>query len=59
MPLENSMTHPDHFINKLGILNIAMAIVVALYAVIGFLGYVRYGDMAEGSVTLNLPEEEM
>jgi proton-coupled amino acid transporter len=59
MPLENSMKHPDHFINKLGILNIAMAIVVALYALIGVLGYVRFGDDVEGSVTLNLPGEEM
>jgi len=59
MPLENAMKHPDHFINKLGILNIAMAVVVVLYAVIGFLGYVRFGDEVQGSVTLNLPEDEM
>ena len=59
MPLENSMTHPDHFISKLGILNIAMAIVVVLYALIGFLGYVRFGGEVEGSVTLNLPDDEM
>jgi len=59
MPLENSMTHPDHFINKLGILNIAMGIVVVLYAVIGFLGYVRFGGEVKGSVTLNLPDDEI
>jgi len=59
MPLENSMKHPDHFINKLGILNIAMAIVIVLYAVIGFLGYVRFGDELLGSVTLNLSLSEM
>jgi len=59
MPLENSMTHPDHFISKLGILNIAMAIVIFLYALIGFLGYVRFGDEVLGSVTLNLPEDEI
>jgi proton-coupled amino acid transporter len=59
MPLENSMKNPNHFINKLGILNIAMTIVIVLYGVIGFLGYVRFGDDAEGSVTLNLPKEEM
>jgi proton-coupled amino acid transporter len=59
MPLENSMKNPDHFISKIGILNIAMAIVVVLYAVIGFLGYIRFGDEVEGSVTLSLPAEEM
>ena len=53
------MKHPDHFINKLGILNIAMGIVIFLYAVIGFLGYARFGDEVEGSVTLNLPISEM
>ena len=53
------MKHPDHFINKLGILNIAMAVVIFLYAVIGFLGYVRFGDVMLGSVTLNLPRDEM
>jgi proton-coupled amino acid transporter len=59
MPLENSMKHPDHFINKLGILNIAMTVVVLLYGVIGFLGYVKFGDVVKGSVTLNLPDSEM
>jgi proton-coupled amino acid transporter len=59
MPLENSMKHPNHFISKLGILNIAMSIVVFLYAVIGFLGYVRFGNVVLGSVTLNLPASEM
>jgi len=59
MPLENSMKHPDHFISKLGILNIAMFIVVVLYAVIGFLGYVKFGDKVEGSVTLNLPDKDI
>jgi proton-coupled amino acid transporter len=59
MPLENSMKHPDHFISKLGILNIAMTIVVMLYGVIGFLGYIRFGDNVGGSVTLSLPESEM
>ena len=53
------MKNPDHFISKIGILNIAMAIVVFLYAVIGFLGYVRFGDVVLGSVTLNLPDDEM
>lgn len=59
MPLENSMKNPDHFIGKLGILNIAMAIVVLLYGVIGLFGYLKYGDIVKGSVTLNLPDSEI
>jgi proton-coupled amino acid transporter len=59
MPLENSMKNPDHFIGKVGILNIAMLIVVLLYGVIGLFGYLKYGDIVKGSVTLNLPDSEM
>jgi proton-coupled amino acid transporter len=59
MPLENSMKSPDHFIGKVGILNIAMFIVVLLYGVIGLSGYLKYGAIVKGSVTLNLPDSEM
>lgn len=59
MPLENSMENPHHFINGIGILNIAMILVVLLYCVIGFLGYIKYGDKVQGSVTLNLPDTEI
>lgn len=59
MPLENSMKNPEHFITKLGILNIAMFIVVVLYSVIGILGYIRFGEEVLGSVSLNLPPEEV
>ncbi|GFG35003.1 hypothetical protein Cfor_01107 [Coptotermes formosanus] len=59
MPLENSMKHPNHFIGKVGIINIAMFIVVVLYSAIGLLGYLRYGEVVKGSVTLNLPESEI
>lgn len=55
MPVENSMKKPEHFLGCPGVLNAAMGTVVCLYAVIGFLGYVRYGDEVEASITLNLP----
>jgi proton-coupled amino acid transporter len=59
MPVENSMKHPNHFIGKFGILYIAMTTVVVLYGVIGFFGYIRFGDEVLGSVTLNLPTEDV
>ena len=59
MPIENSMLRPLRFLGCPGVLNTAMIVVVSLYTVIGFLGYVRYGDAAEGSITLNLPEDEV
>jgi solute carrier family 36 (proton-coupled amino acid transporter) len=56
MPVENSMAKPQHFLGCPGVLNTAMATVIVLYSVIGFFGYVRFGDEVKGSVTLNLPE---
>ena len=59
MPLENSMKKPQHFLGCPGVLNSAMCVVVALYASIGFCGYLKYGGTTEGSVTFNLPADEM
>lgn len=58
MPVENSMAKPQHFLGCPGVLNTAMGTVITLYAVIGFFGYVRYGELSAGSVTLNLPTED-
>ncbi|XP_046994416.1 proton-coupled amino acid transporter-like protein pathetic [Schistocerca americana] len=58
MPVENEMRHPQHFLGLGGVLNIAMAVVVSLYALIGFFGYVTYGEDTAGSITLNLPVDE-
>jgi len=58
MPVENSMKKPQHFLGCPGVLNTAMITVVTLYAVIGFFGYVKYGDKILGSITLNLKEGE-
>lgn len=56
MPVENSMKTPQHFTGCPGVLNIAMVVVVSLYAVIGFFGYLKYGDKVQGTVTLNILE---
>lgn len=57
--LENNMATPKSFGGTFGVLNIGMVIIVALYAGIGLLGYLKYGSEALGSVTLNLPETDM
>ncbi|CAG9563239.1 unnamed protein product [Danaus chrysippus] len=59
LPVENTMAKPQHFLGCPGVLNITMAIVVLLYMVMGILGYLRYGDKAEGSITINLPTQEI
>ncbi|XP_026747329.1 proton-coupled amino acid transporter-like protein pathetic [Trichoplusia ni] len=59
LPVENTMARPQHFLGCPGVLNITMTVVVLLYMIMGFLGYVRYGDEASGSITLNLPTKEI
>ncbi|KAG6450761.1 hypothetical protein O3G_MSEX006741 [Manduca sexta] len=59
LPVENTMAKPQHFLGCPGVLNITMTVVVLLYMVMGFLGYVRYGDEAKGSITLNLDTGEI
>ncbi|XP_003703905.1 proton-coupled amino acid transporter-like protein pathetic [Megachile rotundata] len=59
MPVENSMQKPQHFLGCPGVLNITMTIVVALYAVLGVFGYLKYGEAIDASITLNIPEEEI
>lgn len=59
MPLENNMKTPTHFVGCPGVLNIGMFIVVTLYSGFGFFGYLKYGEETLGSVTLNLPTEDI
>ncbi|XP_050426625.1 proton-coupled amino acid transporter-like protein pathetic [Adelges cooleyi] len=57
LPIENSMEHPQRFLKKFGVLNSSMVLVVTLYTVAGFLGYLRFGPFTDGSITLNLPND--
>ncbi|XP_033306447.1 proton-coupled amino acid transporter-like protein pathetic [Bombus bifarius] len=59
MPLENNMKTPQHFIGICGVLNKGMSGVTFIYILLGFLGYARYQDQTLGSITLNLPTEEV
>jgi proton-coupled amino acid transporter len=49
------MKKQEQFTKPFGVLNIGMTIVTSLLLVMGFIGYLRYGDEVEGSLTLNLP----
>ncbi|KAG4077274.1 hypothetical protein HA402_009903 [Bradysia odoriphaga] len=59
MPLENSMKTPQNFVGICGVLNKGMGGVTLVYILLGFLGYLRYGSETQGSITLNLPVEEV
>lgn len=54
LPIENSMKNPQHFLTCPGVLNVAMIWLVLTYSLVGFFGYLRYGEATEGSITLNL-----
>lgn len=59
LPLENEMKTPKSFGGSFGVLNKAMVLIVFLYVGMGFFGYLNYGHIVEGSITLNLPETEL
>ncbi|KAB7497803.1 Proton-coupled amino acid transporter 1 [Armadillidium nasatum] len=59
LPLENNMRNPDRFPGWNGVLNSGMTLVLCLYVGIGFYGYLEYGDFVLGSITLNLPGDEV
>lgn len=51
------MKTPGHFQKPMGVYNIAMAIIIFLYAAMGLFGYLRYGDDIKDTITLNLPQD--
>ncbi|KAL0279968.1 UNVERIFIED_CONTAM: hypothetical protein PYX00_001406 [Menopon gallinae] len=57
--LENNMKTPKSFGGYCGVLNQGMTVIVILYVLVGFFGYIKYGVLSSGSVTLNLPSEEV
>ncbi|XP_006614716.1 proton-coupled amino acid transporter-like protein pathetic [Apis dorsata] len=59
MPVENSMKNPHHFLGCPSVLNITMTIVVSLYTVLGVFGYLKYMEDIKGSITLNIPTEDI
>lgn len=59
MPLENAMKTPRAILGGCGVLNKGMSGVTLVYILLGFLGYLRFGEDIADSVTLNLDIKEM
>ncbi|KAK7791681.1 hypothetical protein R5R35_002051 [Gryllus longicercus] len=59
LPLKEQMKRPAQFASPLGVLNVGMVCVAALFITMGFLGYLRFGDKVLGSITLSLPQDEL
>lgn len=52
------MATPKKFRGTFGVLNIGMGLVTIIYVIMAMMGYWRYGDKIEPSITLNFPPEE-
>ncbi|XP_025408091.1 proton-coupled amino acid transporter-like protein CG1139 [Sipha flava] len=59
LALENNMKTPASFGGSTGVLNTGMVAITIMYVAMGFFGYVKYGESAKGSVTLNLPQGDI
>ncbi|KAL5291971.1 path family protein [Megaselia abdita] len=59
MPLENSMKTPKSFLGICGVLTQGMSGVTMIYMLLGFMGFLKFGDGTAESITLNLPVEEV
>lgn len=53
------MKKPQEFEKTFGVLNVGMTVVTFLYVLVGFVSYMKYGNGVHGSVTLDLPKDEM
>ena len=59
LPIQQKMKEPESYGGWNGVLNIGMLLVTIVYFIVGFFGYLRYGSDARGSITLNLPNDNM
>lgn len=59
MPLENNMKTPKHFLGFCGVLNRGMSVVSMIYILIGFIGYLKYGEKTKPNITANLEVQFM
>ncbi|KAL4717538.1 hypothetical protein ACJJTC_000687 [Scirpophaga incertulas] len=54
LPLKNEMRRPELFQKPFGVLNVSMSVIGSIFIVVGFLGYLKWGNDVQGSLTLNL-----
>uniref|UniRef100_A0A0K8SE28 Amino acid transporter transmembrane domain-containing protein n=1 Tax=Lygus hesperus TaxID=30085 RepID=A0A0K8SE28_LYGHE len=54
IPLRAEMKRPDNFGSGMGVYNVGMMIVMVLFNVVGFMGYLKFGQDIEGSISFNL-----
>ncbi|TGZ75397.1 hypothetical protein CRM22_000400 [Opisthorchis felineus] len=55
LPIQSKMAHPEFYLHPFGVLSVGMTIIISLNAAFGFFGYLKFGEKAEGTITLNIP----
>lgn len=59
LPVYSRMSEPHRMSNCGGIINVSYGILLKLYFMVGMSGFLKYGDQAGDSITLNLPPEPL
>ncbi|CAG9532662.1 unnamed protein product [Cercopithifilaria johnstoni] len=59
LPVENRMSQPQLFIKWNGVLNCSCLVVMVIFTMMGFYGYLAVGDEVSDTITLNVPHEPM
>jgi amino acid permease len=59
LPIYNQLKKREQFGSYFGIANVAFFIILMLYILVGFLGFLKYGPDVKDSITLNLPAEPL
>nr|XP_018898193.1 PREDICTED: proton-coupled amino acid transporter-like protein pathetic isoform X1 [Bemisia tabaci] len=57
LPAENEMKNPDHFLGWTGVLSWSMFCIGISNAIVGFFGYLKFGDEVQGSISLNMQDD--
>ncbi|XP_034109584.1 glutamate transporter polyphemus isoform X3 [Drosophila albomicans] len=57
--VEANMAHPQSYLGIFGVLNLAVFFILFSNILFGIMGYWRYGEQVEASITLNVPQNEI
>lgn len=59
LPIQKEMGRPWDFKGWTGILNTGMVLITVIYVSMGFYGYLSFGEEIGGSITQNLPKDDV
>ncbi|XP_041448943.1 glutamate transporter polyphemus isoform X2 [Drosophila obscura] len=57
--VEANMAHPQSYLGMFGVLNVSVFFILLSNIFFGIMGYWRFGEIVEASITLNIPQNEI